>query len=264
MKKIILLTLFVSNIFATNISTYLKSDILSSAQVEKKLKKAGFKIIGSYNAMQNKDYKIITYTSPRLIELASKKNRAFAAVQKVMISKIDNILLFTNPQYFLEAFLQDDINKAKSDLVLKKLKNEFTLTSSDYSLVQSDLKDYHFMFGMPFYEDMLEVASGNDLIKKLKKNAASNIVFELKVKNATLYGISMQNKNGEKNYLSILNEEKSAVFLPYMLMIENNKAMILHPKYYLALSLPKLTMGEFMNIMDTPTHIEDYFISLFK
>jgi len=37
----------------------------------------------------------------------------------------------------------------------------------------------------------------------------------------------------------------------------------MHPKYYLAVSLPKLSMGEFMTISDAPGNIEDFFKGLF-
>jgi hypothetical protein len=39
-------------------------------------------------------------------------------------------------------------------------------------------------------------------------------------------------------------------------MIQNGKATILDPKYYLALSLPNLSMGKFMKIATTPDSIE--------
>jgi len=253
-----------SSLLASDISTYLKANIQTQAEVEKSLKEVGFDVIGSYDAMQNSDYRIIIYTSTQLKQLSSKSNRTFAAVQKVMISKNDNSLILTNPEYYLKAMLQDDINEALARQVSNRLKAAFNLSNGDYSMEGSELSGFHFMFGMPYYEDMLEVASGDNLNSKLKQNASNNIVFELKVANATLYGISMNAKNGEKDYIGTLKEEKSSAFLPYMVMIKDNKAMILHPKYYLALSLPKLTMGEFMNIMETPTHIEDYFINLFN
>jgi len=265
MKKILLLvTILMSSLLASDISTYLKANIQTQDEVEKSLKKVGFDVIGSYNAMQNPDYRVIVYTSAQLKQLSAKDNRAFSAVQKVMISKKDNSLFLTNPEYYLKAMLQDDINDGLARQVSNRLNSAFTLTNGDYSMEDSELSGFHFMFGMPYYEDMLEVGSGDNLNSKLKQNATNNIVFELKVANATLYGISMNDTNGEKDYVGILKEEKSSAFLPYMVMVKDNKAMILHPKYYLALSLPKLTMGEFMNIMETPAHIEDYFINLFE
>ena len=265
MKKLILIfTLLTSTIFANTLSTYLYSDMKSNDSIKANLERVGFKVIGSYNAMQNENYNVITYTSAQLQKLASKKDRAFIAVQKVLVDKVNNKLVFTNPKYFAKAMLQDDYDSSLVNQVSNRLKAAFAMTKSEYALKEGDLSSYHFMFAMPYYEDMLIVASGDNLESKLKANASSNIVFELKLKSATLYGISMNVAKGEKDYMGVLKQEASSAFLPYMVIIQNNEAKILHPKYYLALCLPKLTMGEFMTIMDTPGDIEDYFKSLFK
>jgi len=265
MKKIILiLTILASSIFASNISTYLTSNIQDENSVKASLKKVGFDIVGEYDAMGDSNYHVIAFTFSKLKEIASKENKGFASVLKVLINKKDSKLVFTNPSYYLKAMLQDDFNSPLVNQIKNRLKGGFALANGKYSLDEDDLAGYHFMFAMPYYDDMLEVASGDDLENKLLKNAKDNIVFKIKLNNSTLYGVNMSVKNGEKDYMQTLKQEQSAAFLPYTVLIQGNKAKILHPKYYLALSLPKLTMGEFMTIMDTPTHIEDYFKSLFQ
>jgi len=263
-KLILLLTIFTSSIFASNLSTYLYSTMQSDDAIKSNLQKVGFNIIGSYNAMDNENYKVIVYTSQQLKKLASKENRAFIAVQKVLVDKVNNKLVFTNPKYFAKAMLQDDYDSSLVNQVSNRLKAAFSMTKGEYALKEDDLSSYHFMFAMPYYEDMITVAKGNDLDSKLKSNASSNIVFTLKLKSATLYGIAMHVAKGEKDYIGALKQEGSSAFLPYMVVIQNNEAKILHAKYYLALSLPKLTMGEFMTIMNTPDDIEEYFKGLFK
>ena len=52
--------------------------------------------------------------------------------------------------------------------------------------------------------------------------------------------------------------------LPYMVLIENGEANILHAKFFLALSFPQLSMTEFMKIMSVPGNIEDAFKADFK
>jgi len=265
MKKITLLILLItSTLFSKEISTYFYADIQTQNEIKINLSKVGFNIIGSYDAMQDKNYKVIIYTSNILKKLANKQDRQFAAIGKILINKKDNILVFTNPKYFLTAFLQDDLNKALVSQVQNRLKAAFTLKPSTYSIDEDDLKSYHFMISMPYYEDMLDIASGDNLNQKLLKNHKDKIVFSLKLNNSTLYGIKMDTKGGEKDYISTLNQQKHSVLLPYLVIVNKHQAKILHPKYYLALSLPKLTMGEFMTIMDTPNDIENYFKSLFK
>jgi hypothetical protein len=262
MKKIILfVSIFISGLFAQNISTYLTSDMQSKQAIEESLTKAGFEVLSTYDAMQDSNYQVISYTSKELKQLASKDDRGFAAVQKVLLSKNTSKLVFTNPQYYLQAMLQDDFDANLASKVTTSLNNAFTLKQGSYNLDENDLSSYHFMFGMPYYEDMIEVAQGENLEELLLKNASNNIVFKTQLDNAVLYGISMQN---EQQYIPLLKQEESSAFLPYMVLIQNNKAKILAPKYYLALSLPQLTMGEFMTISDIPGIIEEHFISLFN
>ena len=265
MKKIILTTLlFISALLAKELPTYFYSDIQDEQSVKTNLSKVGFDVIGSYNAMQNSDYKVLIYTSNILKRLSSKEDRTFAAIGKVLINKKDNILVFTNPEYFLKAFLQDDINNALVSQVQNRLKASFDFKNSKYTIDEDDLSSYHFMISMPYYEDMLTVANGADLNKKLLNNHKNKIIFSLKLGTNTLYGIKMDIAGGESDYIKTLNQEKHSVLLPYLVVVNNKEAKILHPKYYLAVSLPNLSMGEFMTIMDTPSNIEDYFKSLFK
>jgi len=264
MKKLLLLTIvFLSTLLSKDIPTYLLSDMQDEQTIKTKLSNVGFKIIGSYNAMNNKDYKVLIYTSNILKKLSIKKDREFSAIGKILINKKDNILLFTNPKYFLTAFLQKDINKPLVSQVQNRLKAAFKFKASKYTLDEDDLASYHFMMSMPYYEDMISVAKGSNLNNLLLKNK-NKIIFSLKLGKNILYGINMDIKGGAKDYLKKLNQEKYSVLLPYLVLVTPNEAKILHPKYYLALSLPKLTMGGFMTIMNTPGDIENYFKSLFK
>jgi len=116
---------------------------------------------------------------------------------------------------------------------------------------------------------MIEVAKGKNLAQKLQTNAGDNIVFKIDMPKATLYGVAMPTEKGEKYYVSEIKGQKHAAFLPYMVLIEKDsdgeqEAKTLHPKYYLAISYPNLSMGEFMGISGTPGDIEDYFTALFK
>ena len=269
MKKILLggllAALLTTTVMADNISSYEYAVFKNATDVKSALRDNGLKIVGEYDAMQNSNYHIIAYTDGTLKNDASKKDRAFAAVQKVMISKVDKQLVFTNPEYFLHAFLQDDYKANDAKKLNTTLAKAFgKLEGSKEVLEDDDIAGYHFMMGMPYYEDMIEVAKGKDLADKLETNAADNIVFKMQVGNAILYGIAMPTEKGEKYYLSEIKGEKNAAFLPYMVMIEGDEAKILHPKYYLAISYPNLSMGEFMSISGTPGDIEEYMTELFK
>ncbi len=269
MKKIlfgsVLAALLTTTVMADDVSSYEYAAFKNVNDVKSALRDNGLKIVGEYDAMQNPSYHVIAYTNETLQNDASKEDRAFGAVQKVMVSKADKQLVLTNPEYFLHAFLQDDYKADDAKQLNAKLANAFgKLTGSKEALDDDDIAGYHFMMGMPYYEDMIEVAKGKDLADKLEKNAADNIVFKMQVGDATLYGIAMPTEKGEKYYLSEIKGEKNAAFLPYMVMIEGDEAKILHPKYYLAIAYPNLSMGEFMSISGTPGDIEEYMTNLFK
>jgi hypothetical protein len=269
MKKILMGT-FISGFLAATciaevVSSYEYANFKSSADVKSALKKQGMEVVGEYDAMNNPNYHIIAYTCPTLKKDASQQNRGFAAVEKIMLDKTQNRLVMTNPEYFLHAFMQDDYKEAHGKKVNEKLQDAFgTLKGSKDGLDADEIAEYHFMMGMPYYEDMIEVAEGENLKQKLETNAKNNIVFKIESENATLYGVAMPTQNGEAYYVSEINGQKHAAFLPYMVLIEDHKAKILHPKYYLAIAYPNLSMGDFMSISGTPADIEEYIAGMFQ
>ncbi len=267
MRKIVVLlfAFLVSSLAAAEISTYLYGPFLSSTVVKNKLVHAGFTVIGEYNAMSNSDYHIIVYTSDALKKMGNKPKRTFASVQKVLISAKDKQIVFTNPNYFLRAFMQDDLNQEALKSISTSLMRAFPwLKGSKEALSEGDIKGYHFMFAMPYYGDMIEVAHGKNLDAILRANAKDKIVFELDLGTSKLYGINMDTKDGESAYIPAIKQQNHSAFLPYMVMVSDGKATILPAKYYLAISLPNLSMGQFMTISDAPGNIEDFFKGLFK
>lgn len=259
MKKLFLTLIFLSvSVFAADVNSYLYGSFESSDKVKSSLSDNGFEVVGEYDAMGDAKHHVIIYTCPGLKKLASNETRGFASVQKVLVDSDKNALVFTNPEYFMAAFLQDDNDAKISKKVGSKLTAAFgSLKGGVSKLEDDDIAGYHFMMGMPYYEDMIELASGKELAKNLESKG--DVVFKLNVGKATLYGVSMKN---EKKFINAINAAPHAAFLPYMVLIEDNKAFMLHGKYYLAISNPLLSMGDFMNISSTPGDIEDYLTSL--
>jgi len=264
MKKLILTLLLASaSVLAEDVSSYLYGEYKSTSDVKSVLTSNGFDIIGEYDAMDDKQYHVVVYTHSAIKKLASKESRGFAGVQKVLIDSKEKTLVFTNPDYFMAAFLQDDNSPELSNKITAKLAAKFgTLSPSACKLDADDISSYHFMMGMPYYEDMIEIASGEGLDKVLESKAKSDIVFKLKLDNSTLYGVAMNTEDGEKTYVPAIEANKHSAFLPYMVLIEDNKAKILHGKFYLAIANPDLSMGDFMNISSAPGDIEDYMTKL--
>lgn len=103
------------------------------------------------------------------------------------------------------------------------------------------------MMAMPYYEDMLELKESTNVDPKKK-------LFEIKLSNGSkLIGVKMS-KSSEK-FIDKIGVE-NAILLPYTVLIEGGKAYALHAKYYLALSYPLLSMGQFITISSVPDAIE--------
>jgi hypothetical protein len=246
---LISLTLLASAAVQAKESAYLTAPYADTKTVASKLKKAGFSVLATYSPAKKDYLKVIVITNKALKSAASKKLRGFAAIQKVLVNNKAKTVLTTNPKYWLKAFLQKDYNAGAASSTAKALKSALgKLSPTKDALDSDDLSDYHFMIGMPYYQDMLELKKGAKGIKDKKK------LFALKLPNgSTLYGVKLG--KAAESFIDKIGEDKALV-LPYTILIENGTAYALHAKYYLAISYPLLTMGQFMKISSTPDTIE--------
>jgi hypothetical protein len=233
---------------AKDISAYYDAPYASAKTVKTKLGKAGFKVLTTYSPA-NKDYlKVIVFTNKKLQSIASKKHRAFAAVQRVMVDSKTKTVRVTNTEYWLRAFMQKDFKAGSCKDVKASIGKALgKLTATKDVLDSGDIAGYHYAFSMPYYEDMLELKAGKTTVNPKKK------LFELKLANgATLVGVKL---SSTEKFIETIGEDK-ALALPYTILIEDGKAYALHAKYYLAVSYPLLTLGQFMKISSTPDAIE--------
>lgn len=231
---------------------------VDSSVVKKRLKRAGFKILGEHFVAQDAALKTILYTNNRLIRAGAKTNRGFASVMRVMVDDGRREAIFVNPEYQLRAFMQKAYDPALAKSVSNSLRYSFKnlqITIPDM-LEEKGLGHFHFMMGMPYYEEMITVAEGNTqtLLKNFIKKSADKIVFDLKLsKSSYLFGVDLGRKVEKFVYKTGTDQ---ALLLPYMVLIEKGKAKILAPKYYIALMYPSLTMAEFLRIAHIPGNIE--------
>lgn len=206
MKKLLvssfLAALLSSTAFAGDVSAYESAGFKDVNSVKSGLKSSGFSVVGEYDAMGNPNYHVIAYTNADMKAAAAKEDLGFAAVQKVLVSKKDKELVFTNPEYFLHAFLEDEYNEANAKKINSALKAAFGALKGSNDALDDDIAGYHFMMGMPYYEDMIEVAKGKDLLQKLEKNAGDNIVFKVNLKNGVLVGMQCPKKRNPTFRLS--------------------------------------------------------------
>lgn len=255
----------------------------ASENVIEVLEKNAFIVLGSYNPAENNDLKVIAFTRNDIKNTVIKvKDRgALAAIFKVgLVSDNGKVIMsYTNPDYILRAYLQDDFDIYKTELqkfgddlktTLSVIGNSFTPFGG--TVDADDLKKYHYKIMMPYFTDPVELkefSSFEEGVQVIQKNLNDNkgntkLVYQLiyTSEKVAVFGVGLQSKeNGEAYFLPKIGEAHAAA-LPYEIILQGKKATILHGKYRIALHWPDLTMGTFMKIMSTPGDIEDVFEKL--
>ncbi len=237
-----------------DVNTYLTGAHMDAKSVAKALEAAGFTIVAKYSPV--KKGTTIVFTNDAMKAEAAKSGRAFAAVSRVFVDDKEKKISFTNPVYFGKAFMQKEYNHEVFGGALEKIKGAFAgLSDSPDKLAFDDLAGYHFMMGMPYYEepDMLGEAGASTeatLAKAKKFKKGKNVVFELKLsETSTLIGYELDKRT--KKFVEKIGRQNAAI-LPWCVSIENGQAKALNAKYYIAISYPLLDMGGFMGIATVP------------
>ncbi len=235
--------------YSGRISAYLRGKFMDVSAVEEKLKTAGFKHLSSAPVNKKGDLISVVFTNDALVSMASKSNKGFMATLRVLVDTKEKTISITNPLYLAKAFMQKEFDEQSAKKILDTLIIHFPgLKNSKDALKFQLLPQYQFMNGMPKYDNMIEVATGNDLLERVKGN--KRLVFTQKLENgSTLIGIELRKRT--RKFTKRIGRNNAAM-LPYPILIENGKARILDPKYYISLMYPMLKMSEFMTIATVP------------
>ncbi len=231
------------------LTTYYVANPQTVDGLKAKLKANGFKVLATTQILSSET--VITITNDEL-----QKTNTLLATLQVLVNG-ENEVRVQNPSYFGAAYLQDKFKYGQFSATLKALQSALgDMHEVDDKLELDDLDEYQFMFGMPYLDDTITVAEGDNLLVKLRGEKASKYVaYTLKLPNgATIVGHKLRSRTNK--FLLKIEAERNANILPYEVMIKDGKAIILDPKYYLALSLPLLSMSDFMKIASAPDEIE--------
>ncbi|MDC9721810.1 MAG: hypothetical protein PSN34_03425 [Urechidicola sp.] len=282
--SIVISIVFSITMYAQELTPYIKIGTSDksieevSKQVIEALESNSFTVLGDYHPAGKDDLKIIAFTNDKLKNTVVKvKDRgALAAVYKVGLVKADGkvTLSYTNPEYVLRAYLQNDFKKypttfkqfsADLKTAFSSLGNEFTPFGG--TVDTDDLKKYHYKIMMPYFTDPVELnefSSFEEGLKIIKTNLEANkgntkLVYELvyQSEEVAVFGVGLESpEDGESEFLPTIGEAHAAA-LPYEIILQGTEVTMLHGKYRIALFWPDLTMGTFMKIMSTPGDIED-------
>lgn len=292
MKKLIVITIAIIlsiNISAQNIKPYIlgskcgKSLNETKAMVKENLKAEGFKILGEYNPAYDANRSIIVISNNDLINAVKKQKglTGFAAALRVALTVESGkvIISYTNPTYWGNAYFRDDYPKVSS--LYKSFSNKLTAVmkksgkyvgtqfGSKEGLSVDDVREYQYTFGMPDFDDVVELGDFDSYAaakQKVEGNLKSGInglklIYSIEIPGTELklYGVALVASDGEKEFLPKidLGTPKHTAFLPYEMLVKGDEVIMLHGRYRIALAFPDLTMGTFSKIMSTPGYIED-------
>jgi uncharacterized protein (DUF302 family) len=238
----------IGSVAPKNLTAYYAANPQTVDSLKEKLKANGFEILGTTEILEGKT--VITVTNDEL-----KNSNTFLAALNILVDGTDEVRV-QNPSYFAAAYLREKYKYGQFKSVLEALQAVLGDMYVTEDVIEfSRLAEYSFMPNMSQYDDFVELAEGDDLAEILTgENASKYIAYSLKLPNgAILVGHKMRTRSYK--FLNKIGEGKNAQLLPYQSMIKDGKAYMLDPTFYLALSLPLLTMEDFMKIASTPDDI---------
>ena len=259
-------------------------------RVEKQLTDHGFSIVGSYAPYSDAAFpagetvsaEVIGVTNPALLAAAAEtKFGGYAAVQRVSVTRVVSKgatqiqVAYTNPSYMANAYrLKRDLRGVAADL--GKALGAQQAYGSKKGLTAADLRDYHYKFLMPYFDDAHHLAKYDSYAQALSAvkaglaahNGGASEVYEVAIpgKEQTLFGVALAgttaNKcSGDEYIMSRIDFRalKSTAHLPYDILVSGDRVYALAVKFRIAINFPDLSMmgsNSFMSIMCAPDSIE--------
>ena len=248
------------------------------ANVKTALQNNGFEIAGDYSPYS--DAHVIVVTNNTLKKAAASHSRAgYIAAQRVSITKVAGKvqIAYTNPEYMAAAY-RVDTNVASVGAALKAALGSVKAFGPAEGRTKDDLAEYHYTFGMEYFDEPNELASYNsqaEATAAVEKNLAAGAggtskVYRIDIPGTkqTVFGVAMKAGEDGNKYMDdgfIMNEidfkeNRSTPHLPYEMLVNDGDIEGLHSRFRIAVNFPDLSMmgaNSFMNIMPSPDAIRD-------
>ena len=242
------------------------------SQVEAKLAKAGFSVVGKYTPSGLPGTGVLVVTDKGLLTVIGKLGGASIVGAPIRIGvKSDGSVSYMNLEYWLRAYFRKQYPVAEKTVKLTHAKLSKTLGAGKPfggDVDRKDLADYQYMFGMEGFESdknvLMEHLAFDDAVKSIQDNLARGLsktskVYEIIMpdKQIAVFGVAMNDpKEGEGWWVKSAGIDNIAA-LPYEIYVVNNKAGHLFARFRIALGWPAVGMGSFMRIVEAPSIILD-------
>lgn len=237
--------------------------------VKQALMAGGFEIAGEYAPYAGAHILVVTSADLKKVAAASDFGGYGAGVRVALTQVNDQVqIAYTTPLYM------QHIYRMKGDLsgvavALGKALGKQKDFGMQEGLTAEKLSGYHYMFGMPYYDDHIELLAYADHQSALDKvenglavSKAVSRVYRIDIpgKQESVFGVAIvEGKGADKTVMAATDtgDLRHTPHLPYELLVSGNKAYILHGKFRIAQSFPDLGMGTFMKISGAPNAIEE-------
>lgn len=237
--------------------------------VKQKLTAAGFKVIGEHTPKGVGGAIIIATDEGLLNAVRTAGGAAIVAAPIRVAVQPDGTVSYANPNYWGRAYFRKQFNGAEA--AEKAVHDKLTRAlgaGKEFGgdVAAGELANYRYMFGMERFDSDKNdlktygsfdqaVAAVRDNLAKGKNNCSKSYEIVMADKKIAVFGVEMNDPStGEGAWLKKIGSSQMAA-LPYEIFVVGNKVEALYGRYRIALGWPKLGMGTFMSISDTPDQI---------
>jgi len=248
-----------------------------------KVEAAGFQVVGSYTPYAGAIVMAITNDGLRKAA-ASSDFGGYIAGQRVAVTQVGNDIQvsYTNPVYYANAYRIEDMSGAVAALksLEAALGKDAVFGTGGKQLDADALREYHYMFGMEYFDDPSELAeydSYDEAVAAVEKGLSErrggvSKVYRIDIpgKDETVFGVALGSDDcsGDEYIMSRIDKSglRSTAHLPYEILVSDSEVYALYARFRIAISWPNLPMlqsdtgATFFNIMCAPNAIEEALI----
>ncbi len=236
-----------------------------------KLEAAGFEVAGRYAPY---DGAVVLAVTSADLKAAAAKQRfgGYAAAQRVTVTKVGEEVqvAFTNPVYMAAGYRLDADLAPVAAKLAQALGSVEEYGSKDGKSAK-DLRGYHYMMSMPYFDDPWKLAKYATQAEALSAVEAgleagkgkTRKVYRVDVSpDETVFGVALADGCGaDANVMKEIDVKpvRSTGHLPYEVLVSKGEVLALHAKFRIALDFTDLSMmgdHSFMRIRCAPDSIE--------
>jgi hypothetical protein len=242
------------------------------ADARAKVGAAGFQVVGSYEPYPGATVLAIT-SEEQKAAAARTPTGGYGAALRVSVTKVGEEVqvAYTNPVYLALAY------RMKADLAPVAAKLAAALGRlEEYGPKEGktaeELQGYHYMFGMPYFDEPAEIASFGSQEQALKSvelglatgRGGTRKIYRIDLPgDVSVFGVGLSaGCSGDAFIMKEIDFKpiRSTDHLPYEVLVAGGEVRALHAKFRIAVNFPDLPMmgaNSFMNIRCAPDAIED-------